>query len=162
MFVYPKTPDEDIEHYKMLYNSGIIVWHCEVGGRGRHGTILKVKREHLQDILRMLNWYLGNKAVWTKKNADNTTSLEFVYQGNTTYKRPWHYCGTTILFKENQVAEENNYSKLAEFHLDDEVMFEFRGRLITGHIANLRKRATVVSNGQKFYVPANQLRKVNG
>lgn len=160
MFISPRIPEETLARYKMLYESGIIVEHCNVGGRIRHGTILNIKKQHVNEIYSMLVYYFGQKCGWTKKNPDGTTSIEFIYQGSGKVIRPWYYCGTTVLFKENQVAEDANNEKMAQFHLDDEVVFEFRGRVIRGHIANLRKRATVVSGGTKYYVPANQLRKV--
>lgn len=159
MFIFPKTPPEVLEKYKMLLDSGIIVWHCASFAK-RHGTIYNIKRGHVAEIYAMLVYYFGDKCAWSQKNSDNTVNLEFVYQGNGKLSRPWYYCGSTSIFNDWKEREDANLNKLSQFHLADEVIFEFRGVVRKGYIANLRKRATVVSNGQKFYIPADQLRKV--
>lgn len=156
MMIYPRIPEETVKRYEALYKSGIIVWHEE----GRHGTIRGIKKEHLQEILRMLTYFLGPKCSWSKKNPDNTFDLEFVYQGNQKLTRPWYWCGSTILFKTYQVQEDTNYRLLDTFNLGDNVQFTFRNRTYRGILINKRKRATVLSGGQKFYVPAKDLVKV--
>lgn len=159
MMLFPRIPEETVKRYEMLYNSGIIVWHEE----GRHGTIHGIKKAHLNEIHAMLVYYLGAKCAWRKNNPDNTIDLEFCHMTKVypPPKRPWHWCGTTILFKDWQEREETNYEILSNFHLGDDVTFTYRGVKYQGVVANLRKRATVIVKGRgKFYVPASDLEKI--
>lgn len=163
MFIYPRIPEETKARYEMLYKSGIIIEHlCKIEGwKVRHGTILNIKKQHVNEIHAMLIFYFGDKCAWAVKNPDNTTSLEFVYQGNDRQMRPWYYCGTSVLFEDWHEREDNNLNILSEFHVGDDVQFVFRGVRYQGMIANLRKRATVIVKGRgKFYVPAKELEKV--
>jgi hypothetical protein len=158
MMLYPRIPEETVKKYEALYHSGIIVWHEE----GRHGTIQGIKtKAHVNELYSMLVYFLGQKCAWLKKNSDNTFSLEFCHMTKVfpPPKRPWQWCGTTILFKDWQVKEDTNYRILDTFNIGDQVSFGFRNQVYKGILINKRKRATVLVGGQKFYVPALDLRK---
>ena len=156
MMIFPRVPDETRAEYEMLYNSGIIIWH----EKGRHGTILNIKAEHVNQIYAMLRYYLGDKCAWRQNNDDGTVNLEFVYQGNGRLNRPWLYCNTSILFEDWHKRDDEYYTIGDRFHLGDQVKFSYKGNDYKGIVVNKRKRATILSGGKRFYVPFTAMEKL--
>jgi hypothetical protein len=157
MMIFPRLPEETKAEYEMLWKSGIITWHCR---EGRHGTILNIKPEHVNKLYAMLCYFLGKKCGWQKINDDGTISLEFVYQGNGRLDKPWLYCNKSVLFEDWHKRDDEYYTLADQFHLGDNVKFDYKGNKYKGILINKRKRGTILSGGQKYYIPFTDMEKV--
>ena len=134
---------------------------------GKHGVIRNVEKKDEQLISRAITYFYGSKGQWWKKNANKTMDVEFVPMTKVypPPKRPWEWCGKTILFQDWQFEEETNKNISKRFKIGQRVSFTgkyTKGQTITGIIAGINKRAKVIVPGQEiwWYIPYTDLTKI--
>ena len=147
-------------HLKALLDSGQLQWHND-RCMNRHGTVTGIKSvAERNEIVRTLNWFFGDRCAWRTRGA--RPSLEFVHKAKVfpPPSKPWEWCGESVLFEDWRRDEEQARSLAASFRLGEKVAFTAKGRTIEGIVSNAGKRVTVVTDGQKWYVPAGQLTRL--
>lgn len=141
------------EAWKMLNESGAIEWHCR-----RHGVIRNIGRNDQNLLNEVIIYFMGPKSAWWKDGNVEFSNTTKVYPPQ---KKPWEWCGETVLFKDWQKREEENRNAAQSFRIGDLVYFMDKGKRIDGIVANITKRVTVIIPGQemRWYVPPTQLYK---
>jgi len=138
-----------------------IEWHCQ----GRHGVVRDVPSAKAGRVQRVIEWYMGaNSCRWTKaKNGKR--SVEFVHMTKVfpPPRKPWQWCGTTVLFPDWQAQEAAERDAVETFRRGDEVFFEFRGRPKTGLVIqpNRRTVSVMVAGEGRYTVPPTDLHKIS-
>ena len=136
-----------------------IEWHCP----GRHGVVRNVVwAEEGESVSATLEYFFGCRGghgLWWKKDAGGTYDGEFVHMCKVfpPPKKPWEWCGLSVLFADWQAAESAERSRLREFKIGDEVAFTHKGETLTGIVVNKKKRLTVLIGHQKWYVPVSSV-----
>jgi len=137
-----------------------IEWHCS----GRHGVVRNVPGDKAGRVQRVIEWHMGSGACWwngTPKAA--TRSVEFVAMTKVfpAPKKPWGWCGTTVLYPDWQKQEADAESACAEFKAGDPVWFEFKGARKRGLVMwpNWKTVAVMVEGEGKYTVPPSGLTK---
>jgi hypothetical protein len=138
-----------------LYDS-LIEWHCP----GRHGVIRNVRPADLSKVVEMLTYFFGNRCCW-RSGSD----LEFVHMTKVfpAPKRPWEWCGTSVLFEDWKQREIRQSDARAAFRVGNRVRFEYKGRQFEGLIYGMGgKRCSIVIEGSEivYYMPPTSLTKV--
>jgi len=151
---------EELNSQRNLYKSVLsrVKWCCE----GRHGVIWNVEKKDEQLVLKAITYFFGNKGQWWKKNGMKTYDVEFVPMTKVfpPPKRPWKWCGKTVLFQEWQQREEEDDAKANIYRkfLGKKASFAFKEETIIGTLINTGKRASLLTeNGKKWYVPYDDL-----
>lgn len=132
---------------------------------GRHGVIRNVEKNDEQLVSRAITYFYGSKGQWWKKNSSKTKDVEFVSMTKVfpPPRKPWEWCGKTILFEDWQKQEADNRKLASQFKIGQTVSFLVKGKTITGIISSLNKRAKVIVPGQEswWHVPYNELKTVS-
>ena len=135
-------------------------WCCQ----GSHGVIRNVQKKDEQLVARAINYFYGCKGQWWKKNATKTMDVEFVPMTKVfpPPRKPWEWCGKTILFQDWKDQEDTNRNLMSNFKIGQSVYFFHKGEQISGIIAGLNKRAKIVIPGQETWwnVPYSELRRL--
>jgi hypothetical protein len=86
-----------------------------------------------------------------------TYGMEFITTGRP--RKPWDYCGETVLFHMEQEVEEEKAALAAKFKEGDPVRFQHEGTLKHGLVARVSsRRVTVAVKGEAtLYVPGKDL-----
>lgn len=136
--------------------------HC---GCGKHGVIRNVTKADENLVSRAITYFYGSKGQWWKKNASKTMDVEFVPMTKVfpPPRKPWEWCGKTILFEDWQQTEKAESDLKRNFKIGQSVWFNgkyTKFQTITGIIAGLNKQAKVVIPGQEtwWHVPYSDLR----
>jgi len=134
--------------------------YCSCGGR--HGVIRNVEKKDEQLVSRAITYFYGSKGQWWKKNLTKTFDVEFVPMTKVfpPPRKPWEWCGKTVLFGDWQKQEEENRRLSTQFRIGQTVSFLVKGKAITGIISSLNKRAKVIIPGQETWwnVPYSELK----
>jgi hypothetical protein len=137
-----------------------VEWHCQ----GRHGVIRNVEKKDEQLVSRTITYFFGNKGQWWKKNRNKTMDVEFVPMTKVfpPPRKPWEWCGKTILFEDWQKQEKENRDLSRKFKIGQSVSFTHKDKIYTGIVSGLNKRAKVVIPGEETWwnVPYTDLRVV--
>lgn len=146
-----------MSHYEDMQTAwkaldGSIEWHCR-----RHGVIRGVARKDEILLNEVITYFMGPKSSWW----DGKGNVEF---SNTTkvyppQKKPWEWCGTSVLFPNAQKADEAQKIAARSFRVGDSVYFFNKSARVDGIVAGIRKRVTVIIPGSdiKWYIPATEL-----
>jgi hypothetical protein len=143
-------------------NKARIEWCC----RGRHGVIKRVPKKESNEVNRMLIYFFGSKcATWKNRPGEPSfMDVEFVHMTKVSPppRKPWEWCGKTILFRDWQKQEEETKKAMARFSTGDKVYFSHKGQRCYGIVAGGRKRVTVIvdepeSMKGKWYIPPQDL-----
>ena len=123
---------------------------------GKHGVIRNVEKKDEQLVLRAINYYYGCKGQWWTKTTNKTRDVEFVPMTKTfpPPRRPWEWCGKTILFQDWKDREANNEELKNKFKIGQKVSFcgkYTKGQIIIGIISGLNSRAKVIVPGQETW-----------
>jgi len=124
-----------------------IEWHCP----GRHGVIRDVPAEMAGSIQRVIEWHLGHGACRWTKTTKGLTSVEFVHMTKVfpAPRRPWEWCGTTLLFTDWQDREAEGRRLSQKFAIGDRVWFLARGSRHEGLVAGVNaKTISVLVEGE--------------
>lgn len=150
--------EEVVAEYRRLFET-VIEWHCE----GRHGVVrnIDIRDPKTRTIQDMLIYHFGSKCFWMKKIQGSIYDLEFVHMAKVypPPKKPWEWCGTSVLFADWQQKEQIQRNAAQQFRIGDTVSFFHKGKKLTGIVSNVNKRITVIVDHAKWYVPATQLGK---
>lgn len=135
-----------------------VEWCCQ----GRHGVIRNVEKKDEQLVSRAITYFYGSKGQWWEKNRNKTMDVEFVPMTKVfpPPRKPWGWCGKTILFKDWQQNEKDERSLSEKFRIGQQVCFSHKGQTIIGIVASRNKRAKVIIPGQETWwnVPYRELR----
>lgn len=152
---------DEREKYSKIIDARV-EWCCP----GRHGVVRNVTqkewREEIGPALRFF-YACGPKGVWATKTSRGVFDIEFCHQAKVfpAPKKPWEWCGETVLFKELQDAEDRNREKGENFKIGQKVKFSYKKVDYVGLIYAINKRASiVVENDGIFYMPFNSIKKV--
>lgn len=146
------------ETLDLLKNAGMVSKHCHKHYYITADNFNAFGKEDQNEILQAIIYFYGSKSYWwNPKNGvefyDNTSVMP-------AGKRPWHWCGETVLFEDWKNREENIQILKSTFTLGDKVFFINQdGEKVSGIFAGARKRATVIIPGGKWYIPLDQLFK---
>jgi hypothetical protein len=136
-------------------------WHCP----GRHGVIRDVPSAKAGRVQRVIEWYMGaNACRWTSA-VNGRRSVEFVAMTKVypPPRKPWEWCGTTVLFGDWQDRERAEKVAAAEFRLGQKVWFSHHGVLKVGIVAGINRRTvSVVVDGARWTVPPSDLNVAEG
>lgn len=139
-----------------------IEWHC----KGRHGVIRRVPKAEAYQVRDVLEYYFGAKcATWRKTPGEPSyMDVEFVHMTKVSPppKRPWQWCGETLLFKDWMDRELLRAKQMQNFQVGDEVWFTHKGVTYEGVVSGGRTRVTVIVTTPKpgkWYVPPADLIK---
>lgn len=156
MGIDDKTATEMRTEYAALE----IEWHCP----GRHGVVRDVPAKSAGRVQRVIEWHLGHGACKWTKTVNGKTSVEFVDMTKVfpAPKRPWQWCGETILFADWRDSENADTVALATFRLGERVAFVHKGQIVSGEVTKInRKTVSIHVSGQgSWTVPPTQLYKV--
>ena len=137
-----------------------VEWCCQ----GQHGAIRNVEKKDEQLVAGAIQYFYGNKGQWWKKNASKTMDVEFVPMTKVfpPPRKPWEWCGKTILFENWQKQEADNRKLASQFKIGQTVTFVVKGAVIKGIISGLNKRAKVIIPGQEnwWHVPYHELKVI--
>jgi hypothetical protein len=149
--------------YGQLNNDGFegltFEWCC----KGRHGAIRNVPKNRSNHIESVLIYFFGNKCSRWKDSVGGTMSVEFVPMTKVypPPKKPWEWCGKTLIFGDWLADEKRNAESVAKFSIGDPVYFTHNATRYEGVVANVVKRVTViVPHHGKFYIPGKELHHV--
>ena len=149
-----KKVDEARALFKQFEELNLIEWHSCGPKHGAIRAHARLDNPSKIQVEQMLITFYGEKGIWVNKFG-----IEF-YDNTSVYppgKRPWNWCGTSILFEEWRLREEQNYQAGLNFQLGDKVSFEHKGEVIVGRVSNIGKRVTVIIPNGTWYVPAREL-----
>lgn len=152
------TQEEEQAKYDRFWASDKIEWHEE----GRHGVIRNIPESQAVRFKRMIEFYMGEKAgYWVKHPYQKIYDVEFVHMTKVypPPKRPWEWCGNSILFKDWQQREEANRYAMAAIRIGDQVSFMARGIKKEGIVTGMRKRVSVLVGHERWRVSADLLNK---
>lgn len=125
-----------------------------------HGVIRDVPSAKAGRVQRLVEWYYGhNSCRWTKA-VNGLRSVEFVNMTKVypPPRKPWQWCGTTVLFADWQESERAERDALSEFRLGQKVWFSHRGQLKVGTVAGINRRTvSVIVDGARWTVPPADL-----
>src|SRR6266550_3491300 len=161
MHIQFKFDEEEIARYKKFMDSDKVQWHEP----WRHGVIRNIPRKESNRFNRMIEYYMGSKACfWTRGARSDLMDVEFVHMAKVypPPKKPWEWCGTSILFPDWQKDTVANQNAREKFNIGDKVRFTAKGRTIEGIVYGGRKRVAIVAGREKWYVPPTQLELING
>lgn len=139
-----------------------IEWHCP----GRHGVVRDVPKAQAGYVQRVIEWHVGHGACrWTGTSRSKKRSVEFVHMTKVfpAPRKPWEWCGETVLFPKWKAQVEENRAARADFDtLGEPVWFEHKGArkagAFNGFTRSGRARVLITGEGQ-WTVPASALRK---
>ena len=166
-------PDEETsQKYKEMYHSGMIEWCCP----GRHGVIRNIPESMWYEVSKMISHFMGgdhrtgqwwitdkHRVMWKfpdgREEVTKLCHVEFNAQTKVypPPKKPWQWCGKTVLFEEWKQREAASASIARTLKIGQRVSFEYKGRTFEGMVANVTKRATVITTQGKFYIPVRML-----
>lgn len=140
-----------MEDLHEMYEAAImhrVDWHCP----GRHGVVRNVEKKDQNIISNAIIYFYGSKGQWWKQSegkAKGVLDVEFVHMTKVfpPPRKPWEWCGTTILFEDWKKQEDDNRRERKKFKVGMMVSFSHKGQTISGVIAGLNKRAKVVVPG---------------
>jgi len=149
------------ERAKELYDKRI-EWHDNPADRrpefpdtpsciNRHGVVRGVGRNDVNEIGEMLVYFFGDKCFWTK-SMSGLTDFEFVHQTKVypPPRKPWLWCGVSVLFAEYQEQESRNRAASLAFKPGQMVEFTARGTVKRGLVASINAKSisvTVIDEG---------------
>ena len=137
-----------------------IEWHCP----GRHGVVRDVPSADAGRIQRVIEWHMGHNACRWTKAINGKRSVEFVAMSKVSPppRKPWEWCGETVLFGEWMAQETSEQRAVAEYLRGDEVWFNFRGVRKTGLVIqpNRRTVSVMVAGEGRYTVPPTDLHHV--
>lgn len=135
-----------------------IEWHCP----GRHGVVRDVPKDQTGYVQRVIEWHLGHGSCrWTGTGRSKKRSVEFVHMTKVfpAPRRPWQWCGETLLFPKWKAREEADRAARDTFTPGEAVSFEYKGQTKRGafsHITRSGRAAVLVSGeGQWTLAPSN-------
>jgi hypothetical protein len=119
-----------------------IAWHCP----GRHGVVLGVPANRAGYVQRVIEWHVGQGACKWTKPVDGKQDVEFVHMTKVfpPPRKPWGWCGVTILFDAWKRREEAEKEAGQAFKRFDEVTFTYRGVTKTGRVIQVNRRTVSV------------------
>lgn len=134
-----------------------IEWHCE----GRHGVIRNVPSAKAGRVQRVLEWhYGGNCARWTSP-VKGKRSVEFVHMTKVypPPRKPWEWCGTTVLFEDWQQREDKAAERRASFRVSQPVWFEHKGVRYDGFVTKINRKTigVMIPNQGEWRIGPNAL-----
>lgn len=152
--------DELREKYNKVLER--VDWCCP----NRHGVIRSVGREEQSLVGNAIVWFFGSKGQWWKQSPGQpkgVLDVEFVHMCKVSPppKRPWEWCGKTILFEGWKEMEEKERELKNRFKIGQTVSFFHKEKEITGFISAKNKRARVLIPGSETWwnVPYSMLNK---
>jgi len=137
-----------------------IDWHCP----GRHGVVRGVPSAEAGKVQRVIEWHLGHGACrWTKAEG-GLRDVEFVHMTKVSPppKRPWQWCGETVLFTSWQATEMYEAMMSQQFSRSDEVWFTYKGQRRQGLVVQINRRtvSVMVAGEGRYTVPPTDLHRV--
>lgn len=145
-----ETKGEEMrKKYESFIESGKLEWHCE----GRHGVLRDCSKADYQ----VLVWFFGNKCGWRKGN-----DVEFFHMAKVSPppKKPWGWCGTSVLFEDWHQGVKENVDAVQELRVGDTVGFTHKGEFHNGVVIRKRGQACTVLEGHKQWrVPGHMLER---
>jgi hypothetical protein len=149
--------DETAAAMKAAYAALQIEWHCP----GRHGVVRKVRSADAGRVQQVIEWHQGNGACRWTAAVGGFRSVEFVAMTKVypPPKKPWDWCGTTVLFPDWQAREAETTRLGAAFQPGDPVVFAHRGVSKHGLVGwvNGKSVAVLVAGEGQYRVPPNLL-----
>lgn len=142
--------DETAKEMREAFAALDIEWHCP----GRHGVVRNVPKAQAGYVQRVIEWHIGHGACrWTGTARSKVRSVEFVHMTKVfpAPRRPWGWCGETVLFPKWKAQEEANYEAAEQFTTPGEpVWFEHKGEPKAGAFIGFTRsgRVKVLVNGE--------------
>lgn len=137
-------------------------WHP--GCEGHHGVMRGVSPLDLPAVEKALKERYGPRCGWRQfRDGAMVYDLEFWDpkgrpRGAT---KPWHVCGVTVLFQDQQQHEQAAAQVAIQFSPGDPVVFPHRGETLHGLVATVgdRRCTVVVRNRGTYRLDARHIRK---
>jgi hypothetical protein len=127
-------------------------WCC----KGRHGVVRNIPKNRGREISNFLAYFFGSGCDYFQAAKPGYQNAEFVHMTKVypPPRKPWAWCGKTILFSTWKSDEEKIQQMKSTFRVGERVQFLHYNKTYTGLIAGIQKRATViVEDGGKWYIP---------
>lgn len=134
--------DKTADEMRTAWAALNIEWHCQ----GRHGVIRDVPAADAGRVNRVIEWHMGHNAARWAATKSGKRDVEFVPMTKTipAPKKPWEWCGTTVLFTDWQERERATAEAVQSFNPGEPVWFEHKGSRLEGFVTKVNRKTVGV------------------
>jgi hypothetical protein len=125
-----------------------------------HGVLIGVPPDVVPRVEAALDTAYGHGTKKWRRQSGQVYDIEFIAAGpEMRPRKPWDYCGASILFNDEQAKEQQAMVEAARFKEGDAVVFRHLRKQKHGYVARINpSRVTVVVPHEgTFYVPGKDL-----
>jgi hypothetical protein len=137
-----------------------IEWHCP----GRHGVVRGIPAAKAGYVNRVIEWHMGSAAARWTGTTNGTRDAEFVAMTKVypPPRKPWEWCGETVLFGDWQRREQETKEAAAQFEPLETVWFHHKNQRFEGQVLRVNaKTVSVQIPGERGHwtIPPTELHK---
>lgn len=129
----------------------------------KHGVLRHVPPQRIPAVESALTVLYGPRSSRRRFNDGMGGDYDVEFMDTNAFypapRKPWEYCGTSILFEDEHQRDLELQQAVREFKPGDQVRFMHRGKSLVGLIARVNKKrcTVVVKHDGAYYVPGKDM-----